>query len=709
MAAKRTKNGYQGMDEAHKIYEQFENSNAFKTSINLIADIKRSVLFENGKQWNMDEDIKDFPKITLNIIKQIGKTRKSGIMSNEFGYLVNSNNFKSIRKIQDFLKHLTQTVNIRKKDLKALQDDFTKGTAIGYFYWDAEKRGFMRKSGGEMRYEIIDIRNFAVANPYIQDIQDQEWIIYVTRETIESLTKKYGERNYVADGNLYTTDTEIENVTSTIPEEELVNVYTKFYRNDEGQVYFTISTQHEVLKSPTPLNPYYEGSSTYQPNTTSLQDEITEEHKQKGLDQEKEKEEPTQASSAFAQKLIDALGGQMGMPNPTQAAQEQPKKVDKRSEHVWNLYPFARLCLNERDNNFYGLPITLEYIESQKSINNHFSVYDKALQDNVLGGFVFRKGVIDSNEVTTENGQMLELDTMPNEPIGNAFGRLPVANVPSDSASYSQNLIGLTRQIAGASNVQMGMSDFAGQSGKQTQMLLQRAQENSSDNALMFNEFKREQAKIMFLFAKFFYDNEEFAIVDHGSMKDATTLYSDENKFNGTEYLEDDVLIDIKVGASRAFSEFSNVELLGLMVQSGQAPFEAYVSMLPDGFISNRQELIEVARNNSNMKIQQLTQQLQQAQMVMDQMSKAYQQTQKDLKNVDTLIQENVRLKSMMADVSAKAIEKVRENDEQTVQMTEDMKQLLQIAKRGKTKQPQQQAPKVDNLNIPLTPSPNKR
>jgi 3-oxoacyl-[acyl-carrier-protein] synthase-3 len=43
---------------------------------------------------------------------------------------------------------------------------------------------------------------------------------------------------------------------------------------------------------------------------------------------------------------------------------------------------------------------------------------------------------------------------------------------------------------------------------------------------------------------------------------------------------------------------------------------------------------------------------------VMQQMSTAYQQAQKDLQNVDTIIQENARLKSMMADVSAKIMEK---------------------------------------------------
>lgn len=626
---------------ATDIYEEFENATAFKSSINLINDIKRSVLFENGKQWNMDEDIKEFPKITINIIKQIGKARKSGIMANEYSYLVNSTNFKSIRKIQDFLKYLAQCTNLRQKDLKVLSDDYTKGTGIVYFYWDAEKRGFMKKSGGEMRAEVIDIRNFAVANPYIQSVQDQEWIIYVTREKISSLKEKYGDRNYIADGNLYTSGTEVENVTTNFPEDDLVNVYTKFFRNKEGQVFFTIATQWEVLKNATPLNPYYKGPKAEMPNTTSLPDEKNK-------------------------------------------AEENPQQEDERSKHIWNLYPFAKLSLNERDNCFYGMPITHEYIEAQKSINNHYSVYDKAIQDNVLGGFVFRKGVVDSNEVTTENGQMLELDTMPNEPINNAFGRLPVANVPADSATYSNNLINLTRQVAGASNIQLGMADYAGQSGKQTQMLLQRAQENSSDNAMMFNEYKREQAKIMFLFSKFFYDHEDFVLINHGAMKDDIRSYQGAEAFDGRNYLKDDVMIDIRVGAAPSFSEYTNLELLGLMVQSGQAPFEAYISMLPEGYISNKQELLELTQNNSGRVIQQLQQQIQQSQMVMEQMSKAYQKTQKDMANIDAIIQENLRLKSMMADISAKAIERVKQADAKTQELTQDMTGVLSTINKKK-------------------------
>ena len=356
---------------------------------------------------------------------------------------------------------------------------------------------------------------------------------------------------------------------------------------------------------------------------------------------------------------------------------DKEEQQDLRSNQVWNLYPFARLALNERDNCFYGYPVTMEYIDAQKSINNHYAVYDKALQDNVLGGFVFRKGTVEAEEITTDNGQMIELDILPNERIDGAFGRLPTANVPQDSLGYSQNLVGMTRQVAGASNVMIGQSDYAGQSGKQTQMLLDRARENSSDNAMLFNEFKRDQAYIMFLFAKFFYDNEAFVLVEHGMMEDNVKQYMGKNKFDGTKYLDDNVFLDIQVGSAPAFSEYTNLELLGLMVQSGQLPFEVYLSMLPEGYVSNRDELMKLAKNNSKVEIQKLTQELEQMKNIANQMVKAYEKTEKDRDNIKTIIAENSQLKTMLAEQSAEAIERVTKMSQQNVEMVEEIKTLL--------------------------------
>lgn len=615
---------------AYEVYEQFQNATTFIDGLELRRDIKRCVNFEAGRQWNMDEDVEDFPKITLNVIKQIGKVRKSGILQNEYGYLVQTSNQKSIRKVQDFLKHLDSKMKLRKKELKLINDTFTKGTGVMYFYWDAEKRSFMSKSGGCLKAEVIDIRRFRVADPYIQDIQEQEYVIFVSRERLESIEKKYGVK-VAPDAEDYTHLTERHVATEEI-DEEFANVYTKFYRNDDGQVHFVISTATDLLKKATPLNPFYDGSSKEEPNTTSLMDEV---------------------------------------------------QMREMKQEVFNLYPFASLVLEERDNSFYGIPGAMDLLEAQKSINHHFSVYDKGVQDNVLGGYVYKKGVLGEQEITTENGQILQLDMMPGEDWRNVFGRIPTNNVPSDALGYSGNLMGVIRQVSNASNVQIGQSDYAGQSGKQTEMLLARARENASDSAMLFNEFKREEAEIMFSFAKFFYDNEDFAMVEHGFKEDNITSYEGENMFNGNEYIGQDMMIDIKVGPAPSFSEFSSMELLGMMVQSGQAPLEVYLTNLPDNYVNNKQELLNMLKNNSQLQIKQLTEQLQQAQLVMQQMNDQYQRTQKDLKNIDTIIAENQRLKSMMAELSAKIYEQDAGQSQRNMEITRDMQTLLQMMNQG--------------------------
>lgn len=615
-----------GKKLAYEVYEQFQNGTSFIDGLELRKDIKRCVNFESGKQWNMDEDVEDFPKVTLNVVKQIGKVRKSGILQNDYGYLVQTGEKKSIRKIQDFLKYLDGKMKLRKKELKVINDTFTKGTGIMYFYWDAEKRSFMSKSGGCLKAEVIDIRRFRVADPYIQDIQEQEYVIFVSRERLDSIENKFGVK-VSPDDEDYTHLTERHVSTEEI-DEEFANVYTKFYRNKDGQVYFIISTATDLLKKATPLNPFYEGSKTEQPNTTSLMDEV------------------------------------------------QNRKL---KNEVFNLYPFASLVLDERDNCFYGIPGAKELIEAQKSINHHFSVYDKGVQDNVLGGYVYKRGVLGEQEVTTENGQILQLDLMPGEDWRNVFGRIPTNSVPQDALGYSGNLMGVIRQVSGASNIQIGQADYAGQSGKQTQMLLQRAQQNSSDMAMLFNEFKRDEAEIMFMFSKFFYDNEDFAMVEHGFKEDNVQNYEGANKFNGNEYMDKDVMIDIKVGPAPSFSEYSSIELLGLMVQSGQAPLEVYISNLPDNYVNNKQELLDMIQNNSQKQIEQLQQQIQQSQMVMEQMNQQYQKTQKDMANIDTIIQENQRLKSMMADLTANIYEQQQSQAQQNMQLNSDMQSLLKM------------------------------
>lgn len=601
---------------AQTISDQFKNASGFLTQLSLFKDIERSINFYEGRQWNMDADISEYPKIVLNIIKQIAQVKHSGILGNNYAFLVDSDSPLSTRKIEAFLKRLHYQMKMKRKDRKILKDVFKKGTGILYFYWDKDTRSIMSKSGGRLKAEAIDIRNFRVADPSILEIQEQEWVAFATRERIEALEAQFPKvkGKLVANADLNTVGTQKEPYDEDV-KKQFVTVYTKFFRNEDGEVCFIKATDTEILEKETFLNPTYNGKKKEEPNSTSLQD---------------------------------------------------GKEIKNYPDVAFTLYPFASLVFDERDNCFYGIPAVLEYIETQKSVNKHFSVYDKGLDDAVLGGYVYRNGVLGEQEITADNGQTIGLDMQVGERWNDVFGKIPTNNIPSDALNYSINLLGVLRNVTGTTNVAIGQADYSGQSGKQTQMLLERAKENTTDLAQAFNDFKVDQVEIMFMFAKFYYDNEPFVEIEHG--KDDNRIigdYTGKNSFNGTEYQKDDVQFDLQVSPSQALSEATLTEILGLSVQSGQIDISDYIDLIPDGYFPNRVELKHKLQQGTLAIMKQMEAKLQQAEQVMQQMAQQYNKTMeeytKKINTVDNVIRENQALKEMLANIESKKIEKNKE------------------------------------------------
>lgn len=582
--------------DASRIREEFEKGTSFLSSLNLFNDIERCNNFLVGNQWSNNIDLRDYPKIVINVIRQIRDVQLSQILQNEYSFLVSSNNYKSNKKIQDFLKFISSKLKLRKLDLEAIEDTATKGTALMYFFWDGDKYNYATKTKGELRAEIVDIRNFRVANEYNANIQDQEWVIFSNVEKKVALSKKYGIKEIKGDLENY-------DKRQYVDGDERVNVYTKFYRNEDGQVHFIISTSDMILKEATPLNPFYKGSKKAQEDTLKTPDTY---------------------------------------------------EMNRIKERTFNLYPFACLVLNRRDKCFYGIPSITEMIEAQKSINSHFALYEKALENNVIGGFIKKSGVMQDIEITTDNAQIWNVDLGPNERVGDVITRIPPANIPQDSLNYSNNLLGLIKSVNGASNVLIGQSDYSGQSGRQTAMLINRAKENSTSKAMLFNEFKKEQAEIMFLFSIFYYENVEFTLTKHGQEMDINTEYKGENSYNGEEYIEEDLMIDIKVSPSQTFSESASLEIAGLMVQSGQIDYKMYLKQLPDGYVNNRDELLKDIEEMEARKAEkeQLINQVQSLQKELEDSRKSVEESVEIMGKAYAVLEQNKKLKEMVIELT---------------------------------------------------------
>lgn len=623
-------------ERTKRIVTLFENGQAYKRSILLDEQITRSLNFVEGRQWSNAEGTEDYPKIVLNYIKQIMKIRQSGILQNDYSFLVNTLKFEDTKKIQYFLKYLYNTCKIKKKNLKVIADNFKKGTSGLYFYWDNDTRSPLAKEKGTLKAEVFDIRNMVVADPSLQDIQEQEWIIYSIREKVGALKHKYPEKKEAifsdADNDLSATQKE---QVGEKGDDELATVYLHYFRNEEGQVCYSIHTKTEEILSTKFLNPLYEGSKKEMPNTLSNNDE---------------------------------------------------KEEEEYNEPVFGLYPFAVYVMDERDNIFYGLPGAYEYIEAQKSINAHFSNYDYAIAQNVLGGFAMKKGILGDQEITTDNAQILQLELLPGDRISDVFGRIPVNNIPTDALQYSGVLGNSLRTVAGATNVQIGQADFSNQTAKATEMLIARARENSTEYAIMFEEYLKDIAEIMFMFAKFYYDRKEFNIVEHGNENDTNIEFSGNEAFVGEDYQMEHIDFDIQVSPSQSFNETVLQQLAMLAVQTGNLKMLAVLKMLPyntfPSFKELKDELIKEDTTMAIIKAQE--EQLKQAQMVLQQMATEYQKTQEKIAMMDTIVRENLRLKEEMADIYAKSIQQTQEAKKNVSNMHQELVKILNAVQGGK-------------------------
>lgn len=622
--------------KTERVHTLFQNGQSYKRSINLMRDIERSINFVEGRQWTNQSGTEDYPKITLNYLKQIMKVRQAGILQNNYSFLVNTLKFEDTKKIQYFLQYLYNTLNIRKKNLKVIADNFKKGTSGLYFYWDNEKRAMLSETQGNLKAEVFDIRNLVVADPEIQDIQEQEWLIYSFREKVGALKEKYPnfKDEIYPDGYNELKDTQKEQAGEDM-DDELASVYVHYFRDEIGEVCYSIHTENLELQSAEYLNPYREGNKKEKPNTLSTQDK---------------------------------------------------KEDNEEYDAIFGLYPFAIYVMDERDNVFYGLPGAYELIEAQKSINAHFSTYDYAISQNVLGGFIMKRGVLGDQEITTDNAQILELDMLPNERLADVFGRMPVNNVPGDALNYSGVLGNNLRSVSGATNVQLGQADYSNQTAKATSMLIERARENTSDYAILFEEYMTDIAHVMFMFAKFYYDRKEFNIVEHGNEKDTNIEFTDDQAFVGDDYTMDFMDFRIQVSPSESFNETILQQLAMMSVQTGNLKMLSVLKMLPYNTFPSFKELKDELQKEDMTQqiIKAQEEQLVEAQKVMQQMSMEYKKMEEKMFVMDNIVRENLRLKEEMATVYNKSIEEAKKSQGNMLQMQEEMRKLINSVSKVK-------------------------
>ncbi|MCQ2454581.1 MAG: hypothetical protein MJ090_00315 [Clostridia bacterium] len=261
------------------IFEEYRKGINFKNKIGEKGLYDQSDInerFFRGDQWYGANCGNKRPLVRHNVIKRIGEYKLSQILdfSPELKYSVDGiskpNNFNtatSLKKRMSGFKYLgtpgndelnalsealdkyalvtAKRVNLQNICAKALKNAYISGTGIIYTYWDSDlPTGINVKSlpvKGDIKCEVLSVKNVYFGNPYEQETQNQPYIIIASirdKDDVLEEAKKYGADKYTLN-NIGSSDRKILVITKLFKEKDELGNET---------VYCTKVTEKAVIR-----------------------------------------------------------------------------------------------------------------------------------------------------------------------------------------------------------------------------------------------------------------------------------------------------------------------------------------------------------------------------------------------------------------------------------------------------------------------------
>lgn len=199
-------------DTPFTIFSRYNDAVNFKSSLGKRGMYEQNRINERfyvGDQWYGAKCGNDRPLVRHNVIKRIGDFKMSQILSEPISVTFSAEGVPVtplgkgevgeintvMSALSDYYNVTAERVNLNSLHEKVLRNAYVTGSGVLYTYWDSKiKTGLYADPGkrmpikGDIACEVLDIENVFFADPYLQDIQKQPYIIISScRETNDVL------------------------------------------------------------------------------------------------------------------------------------------------------------------------------------------------------------------------------------------------------------------------------------------------------------------------------------------------------------------------------------------------------------------------------------------------------------------------------------------------------------------------------------------
>ena len=598
------------------LWKMYEDARAYQDTIGLSSDVPMWVRFYEGDQWpRATKNTQHLPRPVVNMTKMVCRNKKANILSTPVKLVYETDdNSNAGKKFTEFTAFIEKEMQMKKLDASAVKDAVVKGTYVYHYYWDADAVGKRAEVQGGVRCEIVDVLNTFVANPKEVDEQKQKWIMFSSREeveTVKAICDDDVDKDLIIPDDVdwrYDNNSEQEGTA-------MCTVLTRYFRIN-GEVYWEKAVKNTIITKPTPLTP-------------DVSAEVEE------IDREAE----TAEKKAKNKKKVDVAD--TALPDKAKGSHKSYKA---------RLYPVVIASYEERDKCIYGMSEVANLIANQRAINNNLAMGLLAVENNSWGKYIVHKNALKGQKITNQPAQVL----VDYSDTGNGIKKL-AEQQPSDlSIQMADKLLELSRAVSGSTEIMTGEAIGKNQSGAAIAQLQATASMPIEELRTRFWDAKERSGKILEQFFKLYYESKDFSykeeVINPATNQKEEQVVSD--VFKSAEMVDMDFTVTVEaIGGTRATAA-SDIAFLESMFQAGAIDAKTFVKSFPADAISNKSELQEALEEQEQSALLQ-------AQQTIEQMQLQLQQAQVVTQQAQSLINENQQLRAQLISLYTEAKAKV--------------------------------------------------
>lgn len=479
-------------------YELYELDKRFKNKSNLINHINQSQDFYNGKQF--PEGASNMIKTTMNFCKFMVDIKSSKLCGTPIYLAYTADNSETdCVALRQFDEYNCSKLNLEAENYQAAKNGWTNGTEITFIRWDDDDTSYKGIYKGGLAMEHIDPIQFAVANPYIQSIQAQEWVMFWCDMSVQELLKilefRKGEKkedkinNLKAEARLSYDDdiADKEDINHA-----LVRVFTRYFRLN-GEVYYTLETKTvEIFAYPHPLSRRV---------GKEIAKKAVEEYLKKEENDDSFRDEEGNIVKDFSIDYEDIILNS----DPSSALSDDDYKNIKEK---FSLYPFAVFEPIKVNRSFYGQSDVKAIIPIQMGVNFMISMMLKCAENNAYNKIFAKPDALQGQEITNEPSQVI----VDYSQFTNGWGIKMAESqpMPNGLLDFVDRLFAMTRVVYGFNDVMDGSVTNQDMSGYMLQQMIKQSNTTIEQQQKLFWRYNVDMAEIRLMFYKHYVDKAKY-------------------------------------------------------------------------------------------------------------------------------------------------------------------------------------------------------